>query len=396
VSASFTVSRSQLAQLFFSILAFFVRRRPISGQKSLEEAKRILLFKPDGIGDFILWSVVFQELDRRCSNAKITILCCAPTGELVRRMFANWKVVQIPRRPKNIPGFLWMLLKHPNLFLIKKQDVLLDLRPHRASWELLYVILLCAVYKVGLQRSASTFRGAALPEERFFDLYIPEAEACRTKSDDQDCAELNFVRQLSARLWRSAPTSIMPDLRFFSWPIPKMPAGKKFWVIGPFSGNAIRDYPLPKWKEVFQQLVSQAPGPDCLLICGAPSQRAQAEHYKQSLQDVLSVENLCGRHQIDETAGVLLQSELVFATESALAHLSVALRKPTVAILGGGHYGLFAPWGTSAAPVHWIKNQVDCYGCNWSCIQPRAICIQDKAPGDIVQKALQLMPRLGT
>jgi len=387
------VSRSHLAQLFFSILAFFAGRRPISGQKSLDEAKRILLFKPDGIGDFILWSAVFQELDRRCSNAKITILCCAPTGELVRRMFANWKVVQIPRRPKNIPSFLWMLFKHPNLCLIKKQDVLLDLRPHRASWELLYVIFLRAAYKVGLQRSASTFRGTVLPEKSFFDLYIPEDEDCRTKSDGQDCAELNSVRQLSARLWRSAPTSNMPDLRFFSWPLPKMPAGKKFWVIGPFSGNAIRDYPLPKWKEVLQQLVSQVPSPDCLLICGAPTQRAQAEHYKQSLQGVLPVENLSGRHQLDETAGVLLQSELVFATESALAHLSVALRRPTVAILGGGHYGLFAPWGTSAAPVHWIQNQVDCYGCNWSCIQPRAICIQDIPPAEIAIKALDLLSR---
>jgi len=89
----------------------------------------------------------------------------------------------------------------------------------------------------------------------------------------------------------------------------------------------------------------------------------------------------------------LLQSELVFATESALAHLSVALRRPTVAILGGGHYGLFAPWGTSAVPVHWIQNQVDCYGCNWSCIQPRAICIQDIPPAEIAIKALDLLSR---
>jgi ADP-heptose:LPS heptosyltransferase len=112
------------------------------------------------------------------------------------------------------------------------------------------------------------------------------------------------------------------------------------------------------------------------------------------LKEIIPIKNLCGRLKLTETAGILLQSELVFATESAMAHLSVALRRPTIAILGGGHYGLFAPWGTKAAPVHWISNRIDCYGCNWSCIYDSAICIHNIPPAQIIEKSLDLLSRI--
>jgi len=387
------VSRSHLAQLFFCILPFFVGRRPITAKKSLDDAKSILLFKPDGIGDTILWSAVLQEFARRCPQAKITLLCCAPTGELIRCMFPDWVIVQMPQRPKNTGEFLKMFSGHRELRTIPKHEVLIDLRPHRSSWELLYTILLRATLKVGLEKSPTTSRCAPLGEKRFFDQWVSWHSSDLSNQREIDCAELGIVRQFCLFIWGGAPESVSPDLRSVLWPRPKLLVGKKYWVISPFSGHPIRDYPLVKWEQVFQQLVSEVPGPDCLLICGAPSQRTQAEIFKESLQSFLPVENLCGSLQLGETAGVLLQSELVFATESALAHLSVALRKPTVAILGGGHYGLFAPWGTKVAPVNWIWNSLDCYGCNWSCIYPSALCITDLPALRIVNHARALLIR---
>jgi ADP-heptose:LPS heptosyltransferase len=112
------------------------------------------------------------------------------------------------------------------------------------------------------------------------------------------------------------------------------------------------------------------------------------------MQGTLPVTNLCGSLTLVETAGLLLESELVFATESALAHLSVALRRPTIVILGGGHFGLFAPWGMKIAPVRWITNQVDCYGCNWACIHSSAICIQNIPTSKIVEASMDLIVKV--
>jgi ADP-heptose:LPS heptosyltransferase len=387
------MNRSFFIQGLFSILATIVGRRQSDVSNLLERAKSIILFKPDGIGDYILWSRFFQECSQRCPNSKITVVCCAPTGELVRCMFPRFRVVQIPQRPKDIFGFIWMLCRNPKLILVGQHDVLVDLRPHRVSWELLYVILLRANGKIGLQRSVATLRGAILPEDRFYNLLVAPLTSAQAQDEGFECAELDFVRQFSSFFWGSAITSALPDLRMFSWPQPKLPTGKRHWVIGPFSGNAIRDYPTIRWREVFQQLVSTS-RPDSLLICGAASQREKAEQFGKMMQGILPVTNLCGSLTLVETAGLLLESELVFATESALAHLSVALRRPTIVILGGGHFGLFAPWGTKIAPVRWMTNQVDCYGCNWACIHSSAICIQNIPTSKIVEASMDLIVKV--
>ena len=387
------MNRSFFIQGLFAILAILAGRRQSDVSNLLERAKSVILFKPDGIGDYILWSRFFQECSQRYPNSRITVVCCAPTGELVQRMFPKFRVIQIPQRPKDILGFIGMLCRNPRLILVGQQDVLLDLRPHRASWELLYVILLRANGKIGLQRSVATLRGTVLPENRFYNLLVAPCTSVPAQDERLECAELDLVRQFSSFLWGSAIAPTLPDLRMFSWPQPKLPTGKRHWVIGPFSGNAIRDYPAIRWREVFEQLVPSS-SPDSLLICGAASQRSKAEEFRKMMQGTLPVTNLCGSLTLVETAGLLLESELVFATESALAHLSVALRRPTIVILGGGHFGLFAPWGMKIAPVRWITNQVDCYGCNWACIHSSAICIQNIPTSKIVEASMDLIVKV--
>ena len=155
--------RSLAIRFFFDALAWLVGRPPAETNPEPQKAESILLFKPDGIGDYILWTAFFQEVARGWPQAKVTLLCCAPTGELARVMFPKWEIIEIPKRPKNIPAFLWMLLKNPSLYKIQRHELLIDLRPHRASWELLYVILLRADEKIGLERSRLTFRGTPLP-----------------------------------------------------------------------------------------------------------------------------------------------------------------------------------------------------------------------------------------
>ena len=383
--------RAFLKKVFLSILALAVGRSPLDLKGALGDASSILLFKPDGIGDFVLWAEVFKEFARRYESSRITLLCCLPTGDLARSMFPAWNVVEIPRRPKNIPALLWMLLRNPELIKIEKHEVLVDIRPHRVLWELFYVAILDASRKIGFDKSSATSHGPSLPERKFFDLCVPQPNPDFADHEIFECAELRLVNQFSSYMWGLRLDGAEPDLRMFSWTQPEVQMGKRHWVIGPFSGNVIRDYPLPCWREVFQKLLSQAPPPDSLLICGALSQRGMGEQLADMLKDIIPIKNLCGRLLLSETAGILLQSELVFATESAMAHLSVALRRPTIAILGGGHYGLFAPWGTKAAPVHWIWNRLDCYGCNWKCIHPTAICIQNIPPIQIVKKSLDLL-----
>lgn len=73
---------------------------------------------------------------------------------------------------------------------------------------------------------------------------------------------------------------------------------------------------------------------------------------------------------------------VLLATESAPAHLATALDQPLVALLGGGTHGLFAPWKRSPRQT-WLTEPMACYGCNWSCIHARPLCLQDIHPQQV-------------
>lgn len=386
-----TPGRSRRQKIFLSLLARFFGRNPEKSGAGIGNPSSILLFKPDGIGDCILWNRVFRQFAERYRDSVITVLCCAPVGELIFSMFPGWKVVEMPKRPASLSSFFRMLAYYPRLRNIEPHDLLVDLRAHRGLWELLYSALLRASRKIGVAKPRPVSGQADLGESRFFDFLVIGDQCRNPESETHECAELDLVDQFSSSIWGLGSQDQSPDLRDFSWgPFPERRWGT-YWVLAPFSGGPIRDYPLDKWAEVFHQLISLGRKPDRLLICGAQSQFGRAQALGHGLRGMLPVENLCGWLSLPETAGCLAQAELVFATESAVAHLAVALRRPTVVVLGGGHFGLFAPWGRRIAPVRWIWNPIPCYGCNWNCPYPKNLCISEISPREIVQSAQELL-----
>lgn len=88
-------------------------------------------------------------------------------------------------------------------------------------------------------------------------------------------------------------------------------------------------------------------------------------------------------------AEAIAESRMVFALESAPAHLAAALDKPGVFLLGGGHYGMFAPWQRSKRQK-WLSEFMDCYECQWNCCQRESLCITRIKPGTIADALLAL------
>lgn len=90
---------------------------------------------------------------------------------------------------------------------------------------------------------------------------------------------------------------------------------------------------------------------------------------------------------------LVAQAGLILAPDSAPAHLATALDKPGVFLLGGGHFGSFAPWSKSTRQI-WLHQPEPCYHCNWRCPHPEAFCLTGISPQTIARAladiALQL------
>jgi ADP-heptose:LPS heptosyltransferase len=70
---------------------------------------------------------------------------------------------------------------------------------------------------------------------------------------------------------------------------------------------------------------------------------------------------------------ILAGAALVVANDTGPAHIAIALARPTVVILGGGHFGANFPYPPAATPrgTHVLYHEMPCYHCHWICTQPR-------------------------
>lgn len=372
-------------QLFTLLFAWSTKDRKVASSRDVvSKAKSVLLFKPDGIGDFILWTEAMNEFAARYRNARITMFCCAPVGELVRSMFPQWQTVEIARRPRSICEFLYMCLKDKALRNAIVYDLLVDLRVHRANWELLSIARLKARCKIGF---ASNNPVLLVHDRRTFDRLLQLPDYRPSSFTDLRCQELNIVDSFCSQLWSIDTCMPLPDLRSFFVPNHEDQRRERVWIVAPFAGASIREYPLDKWARAISIMYGLNQKPNCVVICGSLSQSSQGEQLAALLSPVVPARNLCGEKSLTEIARIVSRADLVLAVESGLSHLAVALRRPTVVILGGGHYGLFAPWGESVAPVKWVFKSMDCFSCNWRCHYDKPLCISEIRTRDVVEAA---------
>lgn len=66
----------------------------------------------------------------------------------------------------------------------------------------------------------------------------------------------------------------------------------------------------------------------------------------------------------------------VISVETAGLHTVIALNKPIDAIVGGGHWGRFFPWGNKEN-VHWLNKKMDCFQCNRKCKYGDYRCVKN-------------------
>jgi len=138
--------------------------------------------------------------------------------------------------------------------------------------------------------------------------------------------------------------------------------------------NSIKEY--PHWPEVVSSL-SEKLNPEWVLVGG------KGERVPQDLRLTLSAEtrDLRGQTTLEELAQEITQADIFLGVDTGPAHLSLALGKPTVVVLGGGDYGRFFPYGKARV----VMRPMDCFQCHWECRYDRALCLDEIPPIEIVK-----------
>lgn len=161
------------------------------------------------------------------------------------------------------------------------------------------------------------------------------------------------------------------------------------WVFCPFGHEKIRDYPEDAWIEAWRGAAALA-GP--VSVIGPRARAGELMRLAERLR------REAGRAEVTveidlplmEFVRSLATARGIVAVESAAAHFAAAFDKPAVALLGGGHFGWFAPWG-EACRQRWLVRSLPCFGCGWHCPFPTAKCLTEQPSTAVAQALRELM-----
>jgi ADP-heptose:LPS heptosyltransferase len=308
---------------------------------------RIFVFKPDGIGDFVLATGAIRLLAREFGEENLTLCVKTILVPLARDQFPRAEVLELPtaaeRKVLNL--FVWNFLACLPLWgrlRTRKFDAALCFRSMRNYLEtyLFYSararrfvacenILLRSGRKV---RTAveGTVRRLMRPE------LVPYPESAELPLEIE--ANRVVVERLLGRF--VAPAEVLPQLRPGG---SAAPAGG-YWLCAPITNLQSKVYPFARWREILSQLRGEAAGKK-ILLAGVKSDVPKLEELLAGLREDGAVDaEICLPGDLAAFVRVIAGAELVLSVDTAAAHFATALDRPTVVLFSGLHLGMFGPW----------------------------------------------------
>jgi len=406
-------------------------RRALRGARS-----RVLVVKPDGIGDFVLFSCIAEAVRRFAGERELVLACSEAVAgllPLLPRTFDAAVLVdetQYRRSPlsrlrtlSRIRGLGCESVLHP----VYSRGVIGD------------ELALCSGIPERIAFAGDASNMPARCHERNNRLYT---RLISTEPGREIERYWQFARALNGNgeLKRTWPRLVPGPLRPA---IAEALAGfGAFYAMCPGAAAPYRRWGTHNYARL-ARWVHQRYGLRPV-ICGTAEDVTLAEEIAGHVP--CGVLSLCGRTSVADLAGVLQKGAFYVGSETGAVHVAAALGVPTVCIIGGGHFGRFYPYvqevaqpppagesaqprvlahghaggssfatqfppkAASPAPVRQplrgaagphgtlhvaAYRRMDCFGCNWRCVRDRPTCVESVPFDRVVAGVEQVMTAPG-
>jgi heptosyltransferase-2/heptosyltransferase-3 len=309
-----------------------VRARP-------EQIRRVLLIRPDHLGDVLLTSAAVDWLRRGLPDAELTELVGPWSLDVARHGPAGVRVQAIP-----FPGFG----RAPNPSLVAPYTLLLRvaMRLRRADYDAAVVFRPDHWWGALLALAAGIpiRLGYAVPgTDRFLTDAEPSAPGLHAAEQSLCLAERLFA------LADAAPTA-RPCQPIFCIRDDERSAANELWqrhqldarpvvAIQPTAGAHLKRWPSDWWAEVADRLARAGYG---IVLTGGPgdADALAAVAASMTAPPVAQLADL----PLGVTAAVFERGALLVGLDGGAAHLAAAVGTPTVRLYGPADRRIFGPW----------------------------------------------------
>lgn len=350
-------------------------------EPGLKRAQRVLIFRPDNIGDLVLFSGTLRLL-RGSTDAHLTLAVAAPALNLLELCPYVDEIVPVDELLP--PGSGLGVLNYLRGFFSRW------LGSRRGAFDLVLFPLkspqprhLDALWRSGIRNIAGIsgctlnapsggYPGHLAPERlladhfdvRPFDPWLHELELNRLFLRHLGCA-VQGVEEIQPTVWTSEEDR--------SFAARNLPRAKR--LIGIFPGASD---PRKCWDPAnYAAVAASLPGAGAFVLFGSAADAQLCARLERALEECRpdwQVVNLCGRTSLRELYCCISSCELLLCTDSAGLHLGIAAGIATVAVAGGWHRRRFTGWGDPRINKT-VTHETPCQGCNWSCTRPCVQCL---------------------
>ena len=371
--------------------------------------KKVLILRPDSIGDVVLFSGCLRHIRKLYPDAKITLAVkehiinlvrlCPDVDEILpyQRMLSWW--LKFPYRFSRLGFFIRIAKKIDQIFskfklsqkvkiaLLKKKNPNWDviICPVRSPEEhlLWFVKSVSAGEKIGIVDYQINLKKNVFHPFEIFNDFMELEE----KHFWQHELETNrrFIQYLTKK--DLAVQEVWPEFWLLredkDLPI-KFDNGRKSYTVGLAVGASVffKEWPIEKYGELLNRLLSVKR----VVLFGGASETGKMNLVQKGIKcqrREIEFINLVGKTTLRQLAASVNICDLVISVDTALLHIATALKIPTVGIMGGGHFGRFYPWGNPK--INRVVNiAMDCYHCNWCCVYHDYRCVRDISVSAVV------------
>lgn len=314
-----------------------------------QSAPRILLLRPDHLGDMLLTTPILAELRSRVPEAHITMMAGPWSSEVVERHPAIDRLVTCP-----FPGFqraaqkplapYTLLLRTAEELRREDYDLAINLRPD-FWWGA------ALLYLAGIPRRVGY---AIEPGTPFLTQSLPFVE--------REHATVSNLRLANAGLQALGYESLEEPFTPARYPLVFRPteeerawAGQRLAgagiesatplvVIHPGTGGEVKLWRAEAWSKVANDLVigqefEQAPR---VVLTGSPHERPLLDEIAAGMSDAPV---LFDQQSVGQLAVLLERADLVLGVDNGPLHLAVAQDRPSLRLFGPTDACIFGPWG---------------------------------------------------
>ena len=335
----------------------------------LSQTPRILLLRPDHLGDLVMTTPVLDGVRTQAPNAQITVMVGPWSSEVVARHPAIDRLLTCPfpgfqRVPQKPFAPYILLFRTAQQLRRRNYDLAINLRPD-FWWGAVLLYLARVPRRVGYAIPPGTpFLTHALP--------FPSPEH----------STISNLRIISAGLQALSYAPLEEPYTPEHYPLQFMPtAEEQHWVQGrlkkagidsqatiivihPGTGAAVKLWRPEAWATTAITLTTASlfPTPPHIILTGSRQERPMLEEIVQHMQATTPAPLLITDTTVGQLAALLQRAQLVLGVDNGPLHLAVAQGTPTVHLFGPTDACIFGPWGNPERHIVIASTQC-CPGC---------------------------------